>query len=209
MKICPQCDRQNPDIFYCASCGCSLRGVAPEGGKSSLWKRLPSWAWILLGLAAIALFLSLITGSFVLLAKVEGFGSVLVLTAGIYAGRVFSRTPPHPDKLMRALAISFFALMGACIDQPGNFLYNKPIEWIFCPADSHLSRELEVSHPLPDKTYMIQEFTCQKDGSALSSIHPLFVFLLRFAEYVLIAYLLIFARWSIWNWRQSKARPAS
>jgi hypothetical protein len=88
-----------------------------------------------------------------------------------------------------ALGICFFALMGMAIDQPGNYLYNKPLEWLFCPANSTLSRGIDVSHPLPGRTDITQDFNCvSSDQKITKRIGPLEIMGVRFVEYVVIAY---------------------
>ena len=57
MKTCTQCGKTNPDdAGYCYQCGNNIRSAAVMA-KRSFWYRLPSWAWIFIGLAAIAVFI--------------------------------------------------------------------------------------------------------------------------------------------------------
>src|SRR5215203_2419826 len=160
MKTCTHCGRTNPDnAAYCYGCGNMIKDVSPSIRKS-FWSKLPSWAWIFIGLAAIAIFILFIIGSFYSLAHWEGFASAIFLVIGVFVFRVFSGSPPGNIPLIRAILVGFFALMGATIDQTGNVIYNKPVELCMCPSGSDLQRTTVTSHPLPGRTDMTQDFTC-------------------------------------------------
>ena len=76
------------------------------------------------------------------------------------------------------------------VDQTGNLLYNYPVQVLFCPVGSTLSRGVDITNPLPGRTDIIQAFTCLgSDGAALLAIHPLQVMVVRFFEYIFIGYL--------------------
>ena len=82
--------------------------------------------------------------------------------------------------------------MGVAIDQPGNVVYNKPIEMIFCPQNSGLDRGVYVRHPLPERTDWVQMFDCVNDsGEVVYSINTFQIIGVRFVEYIIIAYLLL------------------
>lgn len=169
--------------------------------KRSFWSRLPSWAWIFIGLGAIALFIGIIIGGFVGLATIEGFASSIFLIVGVICFRVFSGTPPSKIPLVRAIMVGFFALMGATVDQTGNYVYNKPVEMCMCPTGSSLNRTTDVSHPLPGRTDMTQEFTCVENGKEVKWLDMFPIMGIRFLEYMFLAYLLIGLRWIIWKWK--------
>jgi hypothetical protein len=199
MKTCTQCGKTNPDdAGYCYQCGNNIRSAAVMA-KRSFWYRLPSWAWIFIGLAAIAVFILLIIGSFYSLTHWEGFASVIFLVIGVLVFRVFSGTPPGRHKIVRAIMVGFFALMGATVDQTGNPVYNKPVELCLCPGGSELTRSTITSHPLPGRTNMTQDFKCIRDGELVKRIDMLPVMGIRFLEYMLLAYLLIGLRWLVWR----------
>ena len=201
MKTCTHCGKANPDdAAYCYRCGNSI-GADAVKGKRSFWSRLPSWAWIFIALAVIALFIPLIIGSFYSLAHWEGFASIIFLVTGVLVFRVFSGTPPGRHRIMRAIMVGFFALMGATVDQTGNPVYNKPVELCLCPPASELTRSTVTSHPLPGRTDMTQDFTCIRDGELVKRIDMLPVMGIRFLEYMLLAYVLIGLRWLVWKMR--------
>jgi hypothetical protein len=168
----------------------------------SFLSNLPSIVYVfLIPLGIIALIGGIIT-LFFALATVEGVASAVLLIAGFVAVRAGSsikfETKKQPAaKQMgtgwaRAMGICFFALMGLAIDQPGNIIYNKPIELLYCPAQTQLVRGSQVSHPLPGRTDINQEFTCvDPSGTATGEIDMFSVILVRFVEYVFIGYGLI------------------
>jgi hypothetical protein len=201
MKTCNHCGKTNPDdAVYCFQCGNRIKNI-PAHEKKSFWSKLPSWAWIFIGLGAIGVFILFIIGSFYSLAHWEGFASIIFLIVGVFVFRVFSGSPPGNFPLIRAIAVGFFALMGATIDQTGNMIYNKPVELCMCPAGSELQRKTLTSHPLPGRTDMAQDFTCMQNDKPVKSLNMLPILGIRFLEYMLLAYLLIGLRWMIWKWK--------
>jgi hypothetical protein len=172
----------------------------------NLLSKLPTIVWILLIPLGIVIFIGAITTAFYLIASVEGVASILMLIAGAIftisgGGSVnnYSKakiagkeTGDAMSKFFLATGICFFALMGMAIDQPGNFIYNKPIELIYCPPGSGLNRIVDVSHPLPGRTDITQDFTCRDaEGKAVKQVGMFEVIGVRFFEYVVIAYLLM------------------
>ena len=82
--------------------------------------------------------------------------------------------------------------MGAALDQPGNFIYNKPIEWIFCPAASELMRETIQRGLSGGGVSLSQKFACvAENGQVLRQISVWEVLIIRFIEYVIIGYILL------------------
>lgn len=203
MIICTNCYKENPDDFkYCRHCGNPLLS-AKQAPKKSFWKKLPAWAWILIivggGLGGIAL----IIGSFVALSTVEGFASAILLILGAIGFGVSPlRKPEKPAPFVRAIGLAFFALMGATVDQPGNGIYNRPIEMSYCEPGTTLTRDENVSNPLPGTTYIQQDFTCYDDaGNPVKTINMFAVMGIRFVEYVLLGYLLLAIRKLLWRWK--------
>lgn len=202
MKICSHCNKKNPDATnYCLKCGNDMKFIVAIPARKSIWSMLPSWAWIFIGLAAIALFLAIIIGGFVALATIEGVASILLLAAGIICFGVFSGKPATWPAVMRAIGVGFFALMGATIDQTGNLIYNKPVEMCMCQKGAELQRRTITSHPLPGRTDMTQDFACVKDGKIVETLNVFPIFGIRFLEYMLLAYLLLGVRWLLWKWK--------
>ena len=201
MKTCPSCGNTNPpDFDFCRYCGHPLADV-PSKQKGNFLKHLPSWAWILIIIGGLIAFIAIIVGSFVGLATVEGFASVVLLCCGVIGFGVYPlRKPEATDPIFRAIGISFFALMGATIDQTGNLIYNKPVEVCFCHDGTSLIRKQEVSNPLPGTTYIQEDYTCYDDaGNPVKRINTFAVLGIRFIEYVFIGYLLLLLRRFIWR----------
>ncbi|HEY0042556.1 MAG TPA: zinc ribbon domain-containing protein [Flavisolibacter sp.] len=205
MKTCNHCGKENPaNTGYCYQCGNHIRHTTAVLARRSFWSRVPSWAWVFIGAGSIVLFILFIMGSFYSLAHFEGFASIIFLVLGVFAFRIFSGQPPGNIPIMRAIMVGFFALMGSTIDQTGNYVYNKPVEWCMCPEGSQLNRTTTTSHPLPGRTDMTQNFTCLQNDKPIKEIDMLAVLGIRFLEYMVLAYLLIALRWAIWKWTSKK-----
>lgn len=155
----------------------------PQVNKS-IWSRLPSFVWIIIFIAGIAVLIGGIIGFFIGMSTIEGFASALMLIAGYF----FMRSTGNG--LANGMIIAFYALMGMAIDQPGNVIFNYPIEVWECPADSSLSRTEVVSNPLPERTDITQDFSCVNEaGQRVKTVGIVPILVTRFAEYVMIAYL--------------------
>jgi len=176
----------------------------PEESSKSLLDFVPPIVWPLLLVvgvgAAIVGIVVFIWG----LATVEGFGSALMLIGGGYF-LFYNATRPNREKiknddvmsksrngpgLYNAFMVVFFALVGALVDQPGNVIYNEPVEWILCPAGSTLHRDIDVVQY--SKTSINQDFTCVKDGQVVREIFWLVASGVRFVEYIFIGYAVIY-----------------
>lgn len=201
MKTCHHCQKENPDDFnYCRYCGAEIATIQANKPKN-VWKRIPSWAWIIIFVAGIAGGLFAIIGSFVAISTIEGVASMLFLVLGVIGfGLVPLRKPEQTGSVARAIGLSFFALMGATIDQTGNYIYNKPIEICMCEAGTTLDRNENVSNPLPGTTYIEQDFTCyDKMGNPVKQLNLFAILGIRFIEYVILGYLLIALRTFAWK----------
>jgi hypothetical protein len=154
----------------------------------------PSWVWVFLFPLGIIAFIGSIIGFIYLLANVEGFASIIFILVGWGVGRGLaaasrSQSQTKIPGFVTGGAICFYALMGMAIDQPGNYFFNKPIEWFGCPAGTSLNREVDVSHPLPGRTDMVQDFQCfNAQGEQVGRASMDKVIGIRFLEYVLVAY---------------------
>jgi hypothetical protein len=209
MKKCSRCKKSNPDdAKYCLQCGNYLSAsniIEPKKTNRSWMKKIPTLGWIGIGIVALALSLGIIIGGFWALASVEGVASLLFLLSGILVFGVYRKGVFTKIKLIRAIAIGFFALMGASVDQTGNYLYNLPIDKIECPEGTTLNRSVDVINPLPGTTMVSQNFTCYNaKGEGVKTIDSFAVMGYRFVEYILIAYLLIWLRWLINRIRLSR-----
>jgi hypothetical protein len=161
--------------------------------KESWVQKMPVIFWVIAIPAVIFLFFAAMIMGFWALATVEGVASIFLIIAFVAAIRVEANYNEKPNKIIMAIGIAFFALMGMSVDQPGNFLYNPPIGWVFCPPDSGLIRYVNISNPLPGTTYVIQEFRCVNEaGNKVKELGMFELMIGRFAEYVIIAYALIY-----------------
>lgn len=176
-------------------------GKSTEEKFSGIKSRIPSWAWILIFLCALAVFIGLITGTFYVISHVEGVASIIFLVMGIVSFGVFPlRKPKKLNPLIRAVGIAFFGLMGAAVDQPGNFIYNQPIGFCLCDNSSTLERRTDTFHPLPERTDYRQVFMCiDNTGNSVKTINEFIIAGFRFAEYMLIGYLLLLFRFFFWR----------
>lgn len=167
----------------------------PENQKRSL----PSFVWIILILGGIAALIAILLGGLIALSTIEGIASILLLGIAWVAIRAGNHSAPtkqrtQTDSFGIGLGIAFFALMGLAIDQPGNYLYNRPLQWLFCPANTELVREAEIRHPRDGTTQIIQDFQCVDDDQrSIRQISVVEMLAVRFSEYVLIGYLLVWA----------------
>jgi hypothetical protein len=156
--------------------------------------KLPSLLWILILALGLIAFIGGIIGSFWALATIEGVASFLLLIGGWLAIRSFGSNGQRSEPIVRAIALLFFALMGMSIDQPGNFIYNKPLEWVLCGSGQEITKEVEYSNPLPGTTYITNEFQCidQISKEKIRSISVPEIIVSRFVEYLILGYLLIY-----------------
>jgi hypothetical protein len=155
--------------------------------------------WLFVFLLGIAAIIALVTGGFFALTQLEGLGSMLLLVGGIVSLRLLTAAPKKgkarlrdPEKsILTALAVLTFAFMGFALDQPGNSLYNAPLEWMFCPTGTNLLRKANVSNPRAGTTVITQDFSCQTNGQVVRRIEVYWVMLLRFLEYLILGYVLL------------------
>jgi hypothetical protein len=178
----------------------------PKPGRS-----LPSFVWIILILAGIAVLIGAMIGLFFGLTSVEGFASVLLLVTAILVMRItidgIPQTKTPSGGFVTAIGILFFALMGLAIDQTGNYIYNLPMQWLFCPAQIELVRSTDVRHPMAGTTQVTQEFTCvDHDRRIVNEIHFFEVMAVRFIEYIIIGYLLL---WGMRLYKRLRMRAST
>ena len=201
MKVCARCKKSNPDdAKYCIRCGNHLSeaNTLKPVSKIAWVKKIPVLGWILIGVVVLAAGLIFIIGSFWAVATVPGVASVIFLIAGFFLFGVYRRGNFTGNKIFRAVAIGFFALMGACVDQTGNQVYNAPLGVIACPAGTSLGRFANVDHPYAGSTIITQDFSCYTaTGDRVKTIDMFAIMGIRFAEYIVIAYLLIMLRWLV------------
>jgi hypothetical protein len=180
--------------------------------KKSIFSRLPSFAWIIIILVGGAAVIGGIIALFVGLSTVEGLASVILLVVFIAVLRLFSSLDTSAGGawggLIKAGGVLFFAAMGLAIDQPGNAIYNLPLQWIYCPANSTLTRDVSVSNPRVGTTSITQRFNCVGvEKNVVKRIGDGEIILVRFAEYIVIGYVAIGLN-RLYNRLRRKSQPA-
>lgn len=158
-------------------------------------EKIPSFLWIPIIVGAVALFIGTMLAVFYGIGYVEGFGSLIILVLGWLGFRVGNNS----DNLETggfgvALGITFFALMGMALDQTGNFIYNQPMEWLFCPENSHLTRETISRGVRGGGVSLSQNFACvaESNEEILRKISGFEHFAFRFIQYVALGYILLY-----------------
>ncbi len=174
----------------------------------NLISRIPTLGWIVLIPLGLALFIGGIAAVFWAISSTEGVASACMLVAGAVfirftyppdsnqSGRwnLLTRSKPRTteEKIGLAISVFFFSLMGVAIDQPGNFVYNKPLEILSCPAGTALYRTTSTTHPKPGSTRISQNFNClDSNGAALKKIGILELLMHRFLLYAGIFHILL------------------
>ena len=162
--------------------------------KPSFLSKIPSFAWVILLPLGLAIVIGSIIAAFFGVAMIEGLASMIFLVIGYFCFRGLSSPTAEPiNSFILAISIVFFALMGMSVDQPGNFIYNKPLEMFFCPPQTTLYRGVDTYNPLPGRTDIVQNFACYDADKNLQKELGMFeVIGIRFGEYVLIGYLLFY-----------------
>lgn len=174
--------------------------------RTGVWSKLPSIAWVGIFLLGMASIIGFFIGLIWVVSHVEGFMSVVFLLIGI---PLFFKLAKGQKLNSLALGgiILFYALMGMALDQTGNALYNKPLD-LLCPKDTSIHRSVDVLHPLPGRTDFIQDYSCyNREGTRVSEIWILHVVGLRFAEYLILAYLL-YGIGKLYFWLRGEERKA-
>jgi hypothetical protein len=153
-------------------------------------EKLPSWSWVLVGFGGIALVIGGFIGLIWAFSHIEGFASIIFLVIGYFAFGAAARSVGKRKNIILAGAIIFYSLMGAAIDQTGNFVYNMPVN-LMCPESTSLERNVQTLHPLPGRTDFIQDFTCY-DGNQkpVYRVENYKIALLRLGEYIVLGYIL-------------------
>ena len=156
-------------------------------------EKIPSVLWIPMIIGGIALFIGAIWVIFYGFGFVEGFGSIIMLILGWIGFRICNNSDDLKGGFAVALGITFFALMGMALDQTGNFIYNQPLEWIYCPSNSDLMRETVQSGVRGGGVKISQNFTCvAQNGEIIRKITFFEHLAVRFVEYVLLGYVLLY-----------------
>lgn len=193
-------------------------------------RSLPSIVWIIVAIVALIVFIAVIQGAFYGFTQIEGLGSIALLLAAWVVIRLFSepRTPLKKEIISRvaptakpsrqgdlasniviAFGILTFAFTGFALDQPGNVIYNLPIQWLFCPAGTQLQRGADIRNPRPGTTVITQDFTCiDAEGQAQAEVPLLGAMVVRFVEYILLGYLLLWLSQLYTRFRMARQRSS-
>ena len=157
--------------------------------------QLPSIVWVFIFVGGIVLLIGGIITVMTLLFTVEGIASLIFLGIGLtYVFAPKDLSGMKADPIARAIGVGFFALMGMAIDQTGNFIYNYPLRY-FCPEGTVLNRSVDVTHPLPGRTDMTQDYSCfDSNGKFVARVGMGPLIGVRFVEYLILAYVLIGVR---------------
>lgn len=162
---------------------------------SSWTDKIPSILWIPIIIGGIALFIGGGWAIFYGFGYVEGFGSLIMLVLGWIGFRIGNNSDEKDvgNSLGVAVGLTFFALMGMALDQTGNFLYNKPLEWVYCPENSELIRETIKSGARGGGVQLSQNFVCvAQNGEVLRKVSMFEHLAVRFVEYVFLGYILLY-----------------
>jgi len=210
MITCSNCKHSNEvDTKYCPNCGNWL-GNSPVEKKRPFFRRIPSWLSAILVLLAAFAFIAFNILLVIGLSSFEGIASSVFMVIGVLGFIVFPlrrKTKLPSGQSILGAVIIFFALMGAVIDQTGNFAYNKPVEWSSCPTGTSLDRKTEVNQIYPGKTLYSQSFTCYDgDGHPVEQINLFWVLFIRFVEYLVLALLLVAVKRLVQQLRDDRAR---
>ena len=157
-------------------------------------EKIPSILWIPIIMGAIALFIGGIWVIFYGFGFVEGFGSLIMLVLGWIGFRIGNNSDEKDvgKSFGVAIGLTFFALMGMALDQTGNFVYNQPIEWIYCPENSELFRETIQRGVRGGGVSINQNFAClTSTGELIRQINMFEHLAVRFVEYVFLGYILL------------------
>lgn len=158
--------------------------------------KIPSFLWIPIFIGGIALFIGGMLAIFYGFGYVEGFGSLVILVLGWLGFRAGNNSDKSEvgGSFGVALGITFFALMGMALDQTGNFIYNQPMEWIFCPENSELMRETIRRGARGGGVSLSQNFSCvAQTGEIVRQLGMFEHLAYRFVQYVLLGYVLLYA----------------
>lgn len=155
--------------------------------------KLPSFAWILILLAAVGGVIALLFGGFWAVTTLPGFGSVIALVLGFFLFKADTSELGSSEGFVKAFLIVIFAGIGLGIDQPGNPVYNRPLEWVYCPAGTGLEHSAETQSASPGGGIRVnQRFVCKSrsDGNVVRQVGMIELLGIRLVEYILIGYLL-------------------
>lgn len=160
----------------------------------SKWtEKIPSILWIPIIIGAIAFFIGGILAVFYGFGYVEGFGSIIMLVLGWVGFRIGNNSDDIKGGFAVALGITFFALMGMSLDQTGNFIYNQPLEWLYCPENTELVRETIKRGTRGGGIQLSQNYNClAQNGEVLRKISMFEHMAVRFVEYVFLGYVLLY-----------------
>ncbi len=163
---------------------------------------MPTWLAAFLILVGSLAGMGLVILTIISIATVEGFASLVFMVLNVLVFIVWPLRLKKKANLNGALGVAFIfmAFMGAGIDQTGNPVYNKPIEWCMCGENEELTRATQVSHSNARTSYA-QDYRCRETPEEEGRSISIFAILgLRFVEYMLLILLLVLIQRQIWAW---------
>ncbi len=211
MVSCSHCGHSTiPGSNFCTNCGQLLKDT-PAKPKKTFFGRMPSWLLALIAIATVLGFMAFIVLLIAGISTFEGVASLIFLAIGVllfivYPLKTKAKEKASSGKSILGAVVVFYAFMGGVIDQTGNKVYNKPVEWCNCPAGTSLDRKTDVTHPYGGKTIYSQDFTCYDEkNEVVKQVSMVWVILIRFGEYILVALLLVALQRLIWSWKMQRA----
>lgn len=164
---------------------------------------MPMWLRALLILVGSITAMGLLILTIISIATVEGFASLIFIVINVLIFIVWPLRLKKKSSLNSFLGVAFIfmAFMGGTIDQTGNPVFNKPIEYCMCAENETLTRTAQVSH-INSRTSYAQDFRCRTSADDEGRSISMFAVLgLRFVEYILLILMLVLIQHQIWRWR--------
>ena len=122
----------------------------------------------------------------------EGIASITFLIIGLVFCRVLRKELVNSGTMAAAMIV-IFAIFGMIFDGARNFIYNKPLELAFCPAETELTREVTFYENSDGEEVPQHNFACfsASRNQTVKEIPRYFSLGLRFFEYVLLGLILL------------------
>ena len=110
---------------------------------------------------------------------------------------------PHRNEII--IFIIVWAFLGIIFDGAGNFIYNKPFEYL-CPAETVLVRDAVQEEDYEGNTQTKQYFSCYSTSQkkVVKELSTYLTYGIRFLEYIAIGFVLLGIYWLILRFRTLK-----
>lgn len=158
--------------------------------KNKARKKIPLAFILIRAILLLIAVIAALAGIVYVSAYFEGIASILLLLLGFAVSWLRREDLVHGGVLLVAM-IGLFAVVGTFFDGAGNFIYNKPLELAFCPAETELVREVTTYETEEGEAYL-HKFACYSasQNQTVKEIPTYFSIGLRFFEYVLLGLIL-------------------